>query len=97
MSTRADLRAWLGQEAADHHERACAVCGGAWSALWVGLTELAVCRRCALEVLPRVIADACWHPHLTAAEAERVTADVRAEFWRAIAIQALRARDRGGV
>ena len=91
MSTRAALREWLGHEAPDR-TRMCAVCGGGeWSALWVGATELHVCAACALEVLPRLIADAIWHQSLTPADVETIVGKVRGEFWRAVAINALRA------
>lgn len=92
MSTRADVRAWLGHEAADH-ARTCGVCGGDWSGLWVGVSDLHICPQCAVEILPRLIADAVWYPRLALPEAERALEHVSKEFWRAIAIQALRARD----
>jgi hypothetical protein len=83
MSTRADLRAWLGQEAADD-ARTCAGCGGAWTALWVGAVEIPICPGCAFTILPRLQADAIWRRQLTLAEAERALADGHAEFWRAL-------------
>lgn len=94
MSTRASLRAWLGEDIGADRIRTCAVCGGDWSGLWIGATELHVCAGCALDVLPRLIADAVWRPALDARDADALVQKVRAEFWRAMTLNALARRGR---
>lgn len=42
----------------DGKPRACLVCGGRPNAIWVGEDILTVCRKCAIDVLPRIMADA---------------------------------------
>lgn len=65
----------------------CAVCGDPdWRAMWAGHVVLCVCRRCAIEVLPRLIADAVWQSNMRPADADHSWQQARAEFWRAIAI-----------
>jgi hypothetical protein len=91
MSTRAEVRDWLGELKPGDSPRTCAVCDTAdWSVMWAGAIALHICRRCALEVLPQLIADALWFPGLRSSEGDRICDAVRAEFWRAIAIQALK-------
>lgn len=36
----------------------CSICGGEPNAMWGGREPIFVCRTCALEILPRLIADA---------------------------------------
>lgn len=36
----------------------CSICGGDAVAKWVGETDVNVCRHCAVNILPRLIADA---------------------------------------
>ena len=96
MSTRAQFEAAFGPEAARDH--ACAVCGSRdWTAYWMGAREIVICRGCAGTTVPALIADAVWYPRLILPEAERALEEVQKEYWRAIAIQALRARDREAV
>jgi hypothetical protein len=65
----------------------CSVCGTAdWDSCWMGITTVAVCRRCALEVLPRLIADAIFEPTLPPNKAHAALRDVECEFWRALAL-----------
>jgi hypothetical protein len=85
MSTREAVRAALGRDV--DYGGACALCGCDWAARWIGMTELRVCRRCALEILPRLAADAIWQTHLTRSEAERALEHMAAEFWRALFIR----------
>jgi hypothetical protein len=69
----------------------CAVCGDTnWRAVWRGHLELCICWRCAVEVLPRLIADATWRSHMTPADAAAIWTEARAEYWRAVAICAMR-------
>jgi hypothetical protein len=91
MSTRADFER-VADDAAQH---ACALCGDEhWEAIWSGHTAVLVCRRCALEILPALIADAVCNPHVTdqqvCAALERITSG----YWRGVALAVLRGRDR---
>jgi hypothetical protein len=93
MSTRASVPDWYGREPTAH-VRVCGACGGDWTGVWIGETEFHVCARCALEVLPRLIADATWRPALDRRDVEIVVERVRAELWRAVALNAMRERER---
>ena len=42
----------------DGSPRTCQVCGGVPDAIWIGADHIMVCRRCAVDVLPKLIADA---------------------------------------
>lgn len=93
MSTRAEFEAAYGREAAQ--ARRCVVCGSRdhWTAHWMGTTEVYVCPTCAGDVLPRLQADAIARTPLVLADVELALEHQRAEFWRAIALRLLRARD----
>lgn len=91
MSARADLADWLGPDTPG--AQGCSVCGGAnWAATWISEHEIRVCRNCALDTLPKLIADAIWRPSLQPNEIEQAWTAARGEFWRAIALQALRGK-----
>ena len=70
-------------------ETTCAICGDRSAAFWHGETTVAVCGRCATEVLPALIADAtvpARSRHGYAA-ATSVIERVATRFWRAAAAQ----------
>lgn len=67
----------------------CLCCGAPWTGAWMGVKPLTVCGRCAVEVLPKVIADATAHSQRTRVIADRTWADASAAYWRAIAIRGL--------
>jgi hypothetical protein len=96
VSTRASLPAELTPPGG-----CCAICGDTgWRALWQGHQELLICWRCAVEVLPRLIADATFRPHMQPADASAILDQVRAEYWRAVAICQMRdarTRDRSAL
>ncbi len=94
MSTRAELREYLGEQTVRDPATVCSICGEPiWTAAWVGMIELHLCRRCAVEVLPRIIADAIGQPHLTLAEITDTLTQIKGEFWRACALRLLRERE----
>ncbi len=67
----------------------CFNCGHPAAALWRGHTPVAVCRPCALDTLPRLLADALvgTHPRRPSliAELGNGLETARANFWRAAA------------
>jgi hypothetical protein len=61
----------------------CSFCGETnWSAVWMGHDLVLVCRECARDVLPCLIADA--FPYSQPADGDRVLTEVAARFWRAL-------------
>jgi hypothetical protein len=45
-----------------YNESECSICGSKdWTGSWRGHKLILVCRKCAIEVLPALIADATWH------------------------------------
>jgi hypothetical protein len=66
----------------------CTVCGARkWSAYWVGAeTEIAVCRSCAVETLPALIADALADERPTIHVLLQHVERIRLRFWRALAL-----------
>src|ERR1700681_4868550 len=70
--TRVSRRASLPPEMTPVHGR-CAICGDAdWRATWRGHQEVLICWRCAVEVLPRLIADATFRPLMTPADGAHI-------------------------
>ena len=69
----------------------CSCCGtDDWTATWSGHARLYVCRSCAIDVLPALIADAIWRPILTFADVEASVVAILRTFWRGIALCGLR-------
>lgn len=87
MSTRASLPV----EFLDAQAK-CSLCGtDDWTGDWRGHCAVYVCRSCAQEVLPRLIADAVWNPMAAYRQIgylDHVLDRIRAEFWRAVACNA---------
>jgi len=55
MATAREYCRYMGMELGDLK---CIICGSPAAAVWVGEETVAVCKRCALEILPKLIADA---------------------------------------
>lgn len=71
----------------------CTICGEAATATWGGRWALAVCPRCAVEVLPLLIADAIALPRKKPHDAAAlVWAQVTEVFWRGIKARQIRRR-----
>lgn len=70
----------------------CSACGERASAIWHGAEHLAVCHRCAIEVLPTLIADAISHPTLSSMVHAHDAMIKR--FWEATAKRLLGEQDR---
>jgi hypothetical protein len=69
-------------------DAACQICGSPrWTGMWIASRDIFVCRACALDALPALIADAVWDSTASAQEHEALAALVRARFLRAVAQQ----------
>lgn len=73
-----------------HQAEYCTLCNQPAKAAWHGNHVIAVCRECAVEILPALIADAaagsCFRPE----HAERVIDRITYRFWRAMSLRLLR-------
>jgi hypothetical protein len=85
MSTRKAVEDWFSGE------EPCSICGAAgWDGMWRGHDTIFVCRRCAIETLPALIADAVWFPAVSLMYAEHGLTQISAGYWRALVAEALR-------
>ena len=62
----------------------CFRCGEKATAMWHSLSIVEVCHSCAVEVLPKLIADATFHASSNYS-GSRILERVRSEFWKAVA------------
>jgi len=58
----------------------CSVCGEPGAAIWVGEEDIVVCRRCAFEVLPKLMADAVLNSPVALDRLMDVLEDARLRF-----------------
>jgi hypothetical protein len=59
------------------------------TAMWRGEgVDTFVCRGCAIDILPRLIADACFFPAAKMAEMSQMVPKIMAVFWEAVACNA---------
>jgi hypothetical protein len=78
MSTRESLIGFF-----EPSDGRCSFCGTkSWAAAWMGRANVLVCRECARDVLPCLIADA--HPYAQPADGDALLTHVAARFWRAL-------------
>lgn len=81
---------------ADSGQASCSICGCCADASWVGEVEVHVCRSCAIDVLPRLMADAIYGAYrckgwsLRPVDVEDALIRVQLYMWRALANQAFR-------
>lgn len=80
----------------DFKNEICFSCGESPVAFWMGATGLvSVCRTCAIQVLPCLIADAIWQQcDMSIPIAQNALTEVRERFWYAVACNERMARTR---
>ena len=94
MGTMYEL--WEDEKRSSNH--VCLLCGFDPSAYWWGWgsQRLYICRKCAVEALPALIADATLG-HLAASveDGKRIVLEIEKNFWRAVALRKGRIVNRG--
>lgn len=74
----------------------CMICGDCQGdGLWSGNTDVIVCSKCAVEILPKLIADSIYHEKMEMGHVDRWFKEVQNQFYRAILSQTMR-KNRNG-
>jgi ribosomal protein L37AE/L43A len=65
----------------------CSVCNKPASAMWRGATDLFICQECAVNILPRLMADAIVQPHTKMHQITDMCKTAEVAFWQAVAVK----------